>query len=233
MSDSNFFKDCRNKGSGFYEIKNWSIGNDRIVLSLHITNSGREQLFLNRTKYGKHERGVEIPFSLAQEVGMWLFRQTSEDAYQKGDNHQSGKSGDYIFETIQKFEVNHNKAIALKLMYSFKETKYFLNIENKFSIYKFEPGVEIPRGFVEQIGIYLCKLKLGDKKIKNKKCVCGGKIYEYGKSGNAKNKIFELKVCFKCGKFTGESMADEVLTLLCDEPELLLHMIGSGYLVRR
>lgn len=71
------------------------------------------------------------------------------------------------------------------------------------------------------------------KKIKDEKCVCGGKKYEYEKSGTTNSTIFKLKICFKCGKFTGESMADEVLELLCNEPELLLHMISSGYLIRR
>ena len=70
-------------------------------------------------------------------------------------------------------------------------------------------------------------------KVISRICVCGGKKYEYEKSGTSNSTVFKLKICFKCGKFTGESMADEVLELLCNEPELLLHMISSGCLVRR
>ncbi len=152
-----FFDNCRKSGQGFYQIKSWPKDNYSIVLSFQITTSGREQLFLNRIKNEKRERGVEIPLNLAQEVGRWLFKQTSSDAYQKGGCNQEerGKLGDYTFETIKKFKVNTEKSITLKLMHSFRETKYFLNIENEFDTNKFQRGVEIPLDFVEQIGRYL------------------------------------------------------------------------------
>ncbi len=126
------------------------------MLSFQITESGKEQLFLNRIKNEKRERGVEIPFDLSQEVGRWLFRQTGPDAYQKEECNpeETGKLGDYTFETIKTFEVDSWKSIALKLMYNAKETKYFLNIQ-KHTEDRNQHGVEIPIDFVEQIGRYL------------------------------------------------------------------------------
>jgi len=155
--DDNFFENCRNRGQGFYPIKEWPKDNYRIVLSFQITVSGREQLFLNRIKNERRERGVEIPLNLAQEVGQCLFKQTSSDAYQKGEYvpDDVGKLGDYKFELIKKFEINYEKTIALKLMHSPTDTKYFLNIEKESSDNPFQHGVEIPIDFVEQIERYL------------------------------------------------------------------------------
>jgi len=155
--DDDFFENCRNRGQGFYPIKEWPKDNYRIVLSFQITVSGREQLFLNRIKNERRERGAEIPLNLAQEVGQWLYKQTSSNAYHKGECAQDniGKLGDYTFELIKKFEINYEKTIALKLMHSPTDTKYFLNIEKESSDNPFQHGVEIPIDFVEQIGRYL------------------------------------------------------------------------------
>lgn len=155
--DDDFFKNSRNSGVGFYEIKSWLKDNYRIVLTFQITVSGREQLFLNRIKNERRERGAEIPLNLAQEVGQQLFKQTSSGAYQKGECNPEdiGKLGEYTFELIKKFEIDSEKTITLKLMHSPSETKYFLNIEKASSDYPFQYGVEIPIDFVEQIGRYL------------------------------------------------------------------------------
>ena len=69
------------------------------------------------------------------------------------------------------------------------------------------------------------------KKDMREECECGGYKYKYSKNGNDKNSLFKLIICYKCGKFTGESTSDEVLELLTDDVELLLHMIHNDHLI--
>lgn len=74
----------------------------------------------------------------------------------------------------------------------------------------------------------MAKIKAETKK----KCKCGGLKYTYVKTNDARQDLLALHVCFKCGRFKGESMSEEVIQLFCSEPELLMHMIHSGYLKR-
>ena len=56
---------------------------------------------------------------------------------------------------------------------------------------------------------------------------CGARIYRY-KHGDLK-----IGLCYKCGKFeckTYDAESDELFYLLSDNPELLLHMIDTGFL---
>ena len=128
--DDNFFENCRNRGQGFYPIKEWPKDNYRIILSFQITVSGREQLFLNRIKNERRERGAEIPLNLAQEVGQWLFKQTSSDAYQKGEcaSDDIGRLGDYKFTGIliiiatgpRKTEIRNSSIANCKISHEIK-----------------------------------------------------------------------------------------------------------------
>ena len=74
--------------------------------------------------------------------------------------------------------------------------------------------------------------KTKTKAKKREKCKCGGFKYNFVKHDNADEDLLSLKVCFKCGRFKGTSMSEEVVQLFCTEPELLLYMIESGYLQR-
>jgi hypothetical protein len=74
--------------------------------------------------------------------------------------------------------------------------------------------------------------KTKTKTKKRAKCRCGGFKYTYVKSNDARKELLAVHVCFKCGRFKGESLSEEVIQLFCSEPELLMHMIHSGYLKR-
>lgn len=65
------------------------------------------------------------------------------------------------------------------------------------------------------------------KQGKKAKCVCGGSIYKYERTDNLH---LRFDLCFKCGRFTGKADSLEITNLFIDEPNLLLHLIKTGYL---
>jgi len=146
----------------FKKIKEWKVDDGTITLSLQSSDLGVKQLFLNRQRkrYGyQNESGVEIPFEFANPIALWLFRQTTENAYVKGtcDKTDIGKKADYTFETIKKFILKDDRVINLKLMYNNDETKLFLNRQSGFENKGNERGVEFPLTLALEIALYLRK----------------------------------------------------------------------------
>ena len=69
--------------------------------------------------------------------------------------------------------------------------------------------------------------KLGKGKApKNGRCMCGMKVYEYERGD------LRVSVCYKCGRFNvnAHSDAEELMTILAEDPETLLYLIESRYL---
>ena len=61
-----------------------------------------------------------------------------------------------------------------------------------------------------------------------KLCECGGKTYKYA------GFRMELYLCYKCGKFdcVTDIKDDNFIDFLEHNPELIPHLIGSGYLIK-
>jgi len=170
--EKSFFDECRKihqkTSENFFLIKDWDAKNIkriderdyRIKLSFQITQSGREQLLLNRHKKGNAtpDKGVVIPISVSPYIGQCMQKQIGENGYQKGscDSKDIGKKDAYTFELIQSFPLeDSNDTINFKLMHNSKETKYFLNNQFDPSATGNKSGVEIPKTMLEQVGRYL------------------------------------------------------------------------------
>ena len=62
--------------------------------------------------------------------------------------------------------------------------------------------------------------------ITNRPCECGAKLYGYKDQQNSR-----IYLCYKCGKYKGKNVPDDLYSLIQNEPLIILSMLEIGYLV--